>query len=259
MSRRSLSSAVRACSCAWKRLFSCASAFEPLTKIGREAGDDDAQDDHRHEELDEGVALLAHFEVDLDLHECKRGLCVLRALRADAPERLGALVDGDERRQRLGAAPPAELRAGHDPRVLVEPMIDVAWSSSAGAHRASGAGAAHGSGAASRRAARRGRRRRRTRPGGSAATRLTSQQPASRSSASRPSASRPVRPSSWWSRSCVVAVAAGRRRRGRVGRRMRGADPRGERCRLERGRRVRSGVLRLADLRRTSRSASASG
>src|SRR5439155_5728951 len=47
------------------------------------------------------------------------------ALRAETPDRLRTLVDRDERRECLRSPPPAELRAGNDPFVLVEPVPDV--------------------------------------------------------------------------------------------------------------------------------------
>src|SRR4051812_46579462 len=47
------------------------------------------------------------------------------ALGSNAPELLGAAIDGDEGRECFGPAPPAELRTGDDPLVLVEPVRDV--------------------------------------------------------------------------------------------------------------------------------------
>src|SRR5215212_9084896 len=41
---------------------------------------------------------------------------------ADAPLRLDAAVDADEDAERFSAVPPAEVRAGDDPGVLVEPV-----------------------------------------------------------------------------------------------------------------------------------------
>ena len=160
------------------------------------------------------VALLAstsrasHF--DLDCTSLRARLRVQCALRADAPELLGAAVDGDERRERLGAVPPAELRAGDDPGVLVEPVRDVRARLRADARRASGAELRAVRAAASRRAARRGR------PAtANAAGRCL--RPASRAglrsrrlrafgvAAARPSSS----PRSSWSRVVVVAAGVG--------------------------------------------------
>src|SRR5439155_3842210 len=44
----------------------------------------------------------------------------------DPPDPLDLLVDRDQRLQRLRAVPPAELGAGDDPGVLVEPALHVA-------------------------------------------------------------------------------------------------------------------------------------
>ena len=56
---------------------------------------------------------------------CERGLRDRLALTADPPLPLDLLVDGDQGLERLRAVPPAELRAGDDPRVLVEPVAHV--------------------------------------------------------------------------------------------------------------------------------------
>src|SRR5665213_2289570 len=44
---------------------------------------------------------------------------------ADAPELLDPLVDGGQRLESSIAVPPTHLGAGDDPRVLVEPVLDV--------------------------------------------------------------------------------------------------------------------------------------
>ena len=109
---------------------------------GGQARDHDAQHDHHGEHLDQRVAALAEQAAALQrvgslrfsLDSLERGACDRLAAAADPPGLLELLVDGDQRRQRLGAVPPAELRAGDDPRVLVEPVLDVrslapwAWS-----------------------------------------------------------------------------------------------------------------------------------
>ncbi len=55
-------------------------------------------------------------------HELERGASLGFALRADAPELLDALVDGDQRLERLRSVPPAELCPGDDPGVLEQPV-----------------------------------------------------------------------------------------------------------------------------------------
>src|SRR4029077_9833782 len=47
------------------------------------------------------------------------------ALPADTPDGLGAAADGGQDAQALGPVPPAELRAGDDPGLLVEEVTDV--------------------------------------------------------------------------------------------------------------------------------------
>ena len=73
----------------------------------------------------------SHREPRFDLRESAP--CNRLAPRADAPELLLAPVDGDQRRERLGAARPAEAGAGDDPVVLVEPVVDRASACAWGA------------------------------------------------------------------------------------------------------------------------------
>ena len=235
MSRRILSSARRV---AELRLEAPVLLRLRLRAGDEEVGDareDDAHDHHDREHLHEAVAALSpealrsrrSLAPRFDLRE--RSAATSSLFRADAPALLRQAVGGDQLTKRLGPVPPAELRAGDDPAVLVEEVPDVRRRRLRMRVDPGRRAAARAASAASRSAAPSARRRRRRRADAWPALRAAARASASAAAASRRASAR--RP---WARREPA-------RRGRTG--VGSADAAARRAD------VRRDVLRLALLR----------